>query len=153
MELHFGVVDVAYSSPDAKGATTTGDVAEILEDKYHVMRTFYELHDVEIAEAVVNVLAGDLENMLQGAEGIMGADVSTRLGSISLTGSGSGGRIEEMFRDYLDAREWKYASGQTVEAAEAGISHRKKKKKYQTSRPEFVDTGLYQASFRAWIET
>jgi hypothetical protein len=39
-------------------------------------------------------------------------------------------------------------------AATAGVNHRKKKPyaKANPARPAFVDTGLYQSAFRAWVE-
>ncbi|WP_258170764.1 hypothetical protein [Burkholderia multivorans] len=139
--LHLGVVDVAYTGPDAKPGVTTGDVATFLEDEYHVMRVFLEMYEEEIGELLANDIAGEIESIAQGkpVRGLA-LDVST-------------GKIGELFRDFLDAREWKQASAQAVAAAEEGINHRKKRPyaAENSARPEFVDTGLYQAAFRAWI--
>lgn len=139
--LHLGVVDVAYTGPDAKPGVTTGDVATFLEEEYHVMRVFLEMYEEEIGELLANDIAGEIESIAQGKPvGRLSFDVST-------------GKIGELFRDFLDAREWKQASAQTIAAADEGVNHRKKRPyaAENPARPEFVDTGLYQASFRAWV--
>ncbi|WP_431290403.1 hypothetical protein [Burkholderia cepacia] len=141
LTLHLGVIDVAYTGAGAKPGVTTGDVATFIEDEYHVMRIFLEMYEEEIGELLANEVAGEIESLAQGkpVRGLA-LDVST-------------GKIGELFRDFLDAREWKSASGQAIAAADEGVNHRKKRP-YAAENParaEFVDTGLYQASFRAWI--
>ncbi len=166
MKLRLGVENVAYSDPDAKGATTTGQVAEILEDKYHVMRVFVELHGQEIADALAKDMANSLDAMAN----------SERMSKIPL--AGAMGQIESDFRDYLSADEWQKTTGQAITAAQNGVSHRFKRittgktvrassvssgkvsgadvkivsKKTRGPRPAFIDTGLYSASFRAEIK-
>lgn len=141
MRLVFGVNDVAYTDPGSNRATTTGDVAEYLENDYHVMRTYLELHEKDIGDELVQALAGEIESLAQG-----------KPGRVDL--SGPMAKIESEFRDYLDKGEWRQTSGQVIQAADAGVSRRRKhpyaKRKQRTA---FVDTGLYQASFRAWLET
>jgi hypothetical protein len=140
--LHLGVENVAYSDPDVTGATTTGQVAEILEGKYHVMRLFVELHGQEIADALAKDMANSMDAMLN----------NERISKIPL--AGAMGQIESDFRDYLSADEWQKTSGQAIAAAQNGVSHRFKKVKSKTRgpRPAFIDTGLYSASFRAEIK-
>ncbi|HEX7911786.1 MAG TPA: hypothetical protein VF534_27345 [Paraburkholderia sp.] len=150
--LNLGVVDVAYS--DGDGATTTGDVAGYLEAEYHVMRTFLELHEGEIGDFLADAMAGEIESLAQGKPLVAfgGKDVTTHLGDRVLEGQSVNGRIEEAFRDFLDDGEWQRVSGQTIDAAEQGVSQRKKQpNKKRSARSAFVDTGLYQASFRAWL--
>jgi len=139
VKLLLGVNEVTYS--DAGKATTTGQVAEYLENDYHVMRTFVELNEDYVGEQLANAVAGEIESVAQGKPP-------------SLDFTGPMNRIEERFRDYLDRGEWRGVSGQTVAAADAGVSHRKKNShaKKNKARTAFVDTGLYQASFRAWLE-
>lgn len=152
-KLLLGVVDAAYS--DGGGAKTTGDVAGYLEDEYHIMRTFLESYEDQIGEFLADAMAGEIESLAQGKPVVIfGQDVSTHLGDRTISGQSVNGKIEEAFRDFLDSREWKQTSGQAVDAADQGVSHRKKQpNKKRKARPEFVDTGLYQASFRAWIES
>ncbi|MBR8362169.1 hypothetical protein KDW55_02405 [Burkholderia sp. AU19243] len=105
------------------------------------MRVFLEMYEEEIGELLANDIAGEIESIAHGKPvGRLSVDVST-------------GKIGELFRDFLDAREWKQASAQTVAAADEGVNHRKKRPyaAENPARPEFVDTGLYQASFRAWV--
>lgn len=152
-KLLLGVVDVAYS--DGEGAKTTGEVAGYLEDEYHIMCTFLESYEDKIGEFLADAMVGEIEALAQGKPVlIFGKDVETQLGDRVISGSSVNGKIEEAFRDFLDAREWKQTSGQAVDAADQGINHRKSQPyKKRNARPEFVDTGLYQASFRAWLES
>ncbi len=159
MELVLGVENVAYADPDEKGVTTTQAVARILEKRYHVMRVFYELHESEIQKAIAEDLAN---HVLEGAPNRFPLGTSM-------------GKIETAFRQYLDADEWQKTSGQVIAAAQNGVSHRFKnamntrrqlvgggphgkggkmrmrKGPQRGARPAFIDTGLYQASFRAYI--
>lgn len=141
-QLHLGVVDVAYSDKD--GTTTTGDVAEYLEDDYHIMRTFLELNEGFISETLVDQVAGAIESIAQG----------NRMSSLNL--NPAMGKIEERFRDFLDSGEMQRTlpATQPIKAADAGVNHRKKKPHAKANKPRqaFIDTGLYQASFRAWID-
>jgi hypothetical protein len=152
--LMLGVVDVAYSGED--GAKTTGEVAGYLEDEYHIMRTFLEVYEDRIGEFLADAMAGEIESLAQGKPVVIfGKDVDTQLGDRVISGASVNGKIEESFRDYLDAREWEALSGQKVEAADSGVTQRKKRSNANSNpaRPAFVDTGLFQASFRAWLET
>jgi hypothetical protein len=147
-------VDIAYTENGE--STTTGDVATYLENDYHVMRTFLELHEDEIGDFLADAMAGEIESLAQGKPVIPLAshNVTTQLGDRVIDGHSVNGRIEEAFRGYLDSREWQLISGQTVDAADAGVNHRKKRpySSKNKARAAFVDTGLYQASFRAWLD-
>lgn len=143
--LHLGVLDVGYT--DAQGTTTTGDVAEILESRYHIMRTFVELKEDLIARVLVDQVAGAIESIAQGKR--MTPDWKPSMG-----------KIEEAFRDFIDSGEMQtqftsfaqtLPEGLTIQAAAEGINHRMKDPDTGTSRVAFKDTGLYQASFRAWV--
>jgi hypothetical protein len=153
VKLCLGVVDVAYS--DGDGATTTGDVAGYLEDEYHVMRTFLELYEDEIGTLLADAMAGEIEGLAQGRPVlIFGKNVETKLEDRTISGVSVNGKIEEEFRNYLDSREWKQVSAQAVEAADKGVKHSKKNPyAKRDARAEFFDTGLYSASFRAWVES
>ena len=143
MKLELGVEDVAYSDPDASGATTTGEVAEILEAKYHVMRVFAELHGQDMADAITKDLANSMDALLNGE----------KISKVPLQSAMN--QIEADFRDYLSADEWQKTSGQAIAAAQNGVSHRFKSARNTEGkrgpRPAFIDTGLYQRSFRAKV--
>jgi hypothetical protein len=145
MKLVLGVVDLPYSRRGrrgSKGSQTTGDIAEILESKYHVMAHFVEQHGPEIGDDLANAMAGNLESILMGAppRGDMFA--------------GATSQIEDRFRKMLAAKELDALGypGIPTEAALKGVSHRFKGKRSGGPRPSFQDTGLYSSSFKAQIE-
>lgn len=158
--LSLGVVDLAYVGGDDK-ATTTGDVAEILEEEYGVMEVFFEAKKDKILKQVNDALVHQIEALMQGASPPKG-------GTIFLP------EVESMFRDFINTREIESITGQT-EAARLGISHRFKNAQNKTvspksivagkgkavkivavasrgSRASFVDTGLYISSMKAWLK-
>ncbi|SYP56946.1 Uncharacterised protein [Klebsiella pneumoniae] len=61
--FHLGVIDIPYEDED----TTTGDVAEYLEEKYQIMQTFFDRYGNDIADLMSKDLAASLENMFAGA--------------------------------------------------------------------------------------
>jgi hypothetical protein len=139
--LNLGVVDVGYK--DDGGQTTTGDVAGYLEDKYHIMRIFFELNEDFITGEIDNAVAGAIQTMA------MGGPNTIELG-------GAMNKIEERFRDFLDSGEMHkiLPESQHSQAALKGINHRKISPNTQKDqRQAFVDTGLYRAAFRSWIES
>lgn len=144
--IHLGILDVPYAERDSdrggkvkSGTQTTGDVAQWLEDKYDVMGNFVKAHEKDIADDMAESVAGALETLMTG--GPVDAD--------PLAEGMSG--IETRFRKFLDDNE---IAGMGVEgvptaASLRGVNHRLKVKK-GTSRPSFIDTGLYQSTFKAW---
>ena len=152
MKLHLGVIDLPYAQAPSKrrrkkisaGTQTTGDVAGWLENDYHVMEHFWALHSGEVVQALEGSLQGAIDNM------IMGAPMSA-----SAFGSAESA-IEDRFKQMLSNRELDVLGfpGIPTAAAQAGVSHRRKRPSVKRGpRPSFIDTGLYQASFKAWVET
>lgn len=140
MKLNLGVIDEAYSA--GNGVQTTGKVARILEDNYHVMEKFYELHGEAVSKAVSDAVGGAIESMLRGGEQVVGPalDVS---------------RIKAQFMSYLDSGEWEKASGQRIKAAHNRHTvHHNDGSTEQSRRSDkaFVRTGQYENAFIAWIE-
>lgn len=150
LTLHLGVYDLPYSqAPKAKrrkvaiGTQTTGDVAGWLEDKYGVMEMFYEMHAEDVvAPALEDAIDGAFEDLLMGAP----LDVS-------IFGSAEG-RIDDAFRKALDMKEFdNMIGGVPTAAAERGVDHRKKHPYVKRpARQSFIDTGLYQSSFKSWVD-
>ncbi|HEX8711542.1 MAG TPA: hypothetical protein VF730_06690 [Terracidiphilus sp.] len=150
--LNLGVVDVGYT--DDEGSVTTGDVASWLEERYHIMRTFVELNEGFIEKCLVDAASGAIESIAQGRPiSGLNAGLGTRLDARQLFGSSVNERIEERFRDFLDSGEMNryLPPSQQSQAAAQGINHRKKNPNTGQGRQAFVDTGLYQAAFRAWM--
>ncbi len=140
LTLHLGVVDLPY--PHETEGTTTGDVAEFLEAKYHVMQTFYDAHEQDVAEALSEGMRDVLEATL------MGAPAKNDPFLAGTTG------IESLFHRFLESGEIEAlgVEGVPTQAAKDRKSLRHKKKVNPRPRPSFIDTGLYDASFKAWVE-
>lgn len=157
--LHLGVVDVPYvdkeapaaqrkrikaGKPPAANELTTGDVAEILEDKYHVMEVFYEVHKDDIAKDLEKSVEGALETIMMSGP----SDVDPFGDATS--------KIDERFTDFLTNREMEKLGypGVPTQAALDGVNHRLKHPYAAKNkrRPSFVDTGLYLASFKSEVE-
>lgn len=163
MKLELGVIDLPYADPAPKprkaprrpgrrprkrrqdgdrGSKSTGDVAEILEAKYHIMEHFVQLHGGDISRALENSLQGALESILLGAPT-----------TIDAFGTGTS-QIEDDFKNMLSLKELEGIGypGIPTEAAKKGVSHRFKRPYVRRARRRsFIDTGLYQSSFKAWV--
>jgi hypothetical protein len=170
-------LDVAYSSahtsdPDSPAAqTTTGEVAERLEEKWQPMGTFYEQNKQSIAEWLAEDMAASLNDLIKRGSAIKGSGKRTTFGlhqwyepkgerrtltseSSSLT-YGADQKIERAFRRFLASNvmqtimDVKQQGG--TYSAKQGVSHRfKRPNAKRKARPVFIDTGLYSATFRAW---
>lgn len=131
--------------PYSDGDKTTGDVAQILEDKYGVMQTYVDtLGQDTIAKALENSVVNAVESMLMGSNSA----------SINLTAEGEG-EIEAAFRQFLEQQDMDgRVDGVPTKASLKGTNHRFKHPYAQDnpSRPSFIDTGLYSASMKAWTE-
>lgn len=158
MRLHLGVIDVPYqtgptlrpsraarrpgSNVPPNVGQTTGDVAEILEDHYHVMEFFYEDLGPDV---IVKALEQSMENAL--------ADIQAGgPPTLNLTQDGEE-EIRTAFQIFIDQEEMdNIAPGVPTAASIRGVNHRLAHPyaKGNPSRPSFKDTGLYQQSFRAW---
>jgi hypothetical protein len=159
--LHLGVIDQPYRhvGPGYRGrgrkrrpvksvgSKTTFEVAEILERKYHVMELFFEAHADAILEHVVEAMQGATETAL-----MTGTPPSP---SLDPTSTGME-HIRVMFNEFLDKEEMAHLGvpGVPTLAAIHGVSHRfaHPYAKGRGRRPSFIDTGLYETSFRAWVD-
>jgi hypothetical protein len=150
--LHLGVTDIPYATAvptkgrraASTGGQTTGDVAEILEDKYHIMEIFFEEHQKEIAVAVEESIGDALETLLSG---------HSPGGNATAAASAD---IETLFKRFISNGEMDSLGypGVPTAAALAGVNHRLAHPyaKGNAARVSFRDTGLYEASFKAWID-
>lgn len=139
--IHLGVIDLPYTQGDgADGAKTTGDVAEILEAKYGLMDGFMWLHGDDVSAIMADSMAGSIESIMAGAPP---------------SGDPYGmSKIEALFRKFLDDEEAQYISSELpipTQAALDGKSARFKRRR-GPPRPSFIDSGTFQAAFKAWIE-
>lgn len=159
INLHLGVIDLPYQT----NRQTTGEIAQYLENKYNIMEGFYQLYQDEIAKALAHSMAGSLNSILNGAN----ASTHDPFGSATSL-------IDVKFKQFISNEEitkfagniqYRTAGGSTIptKAALEGRSSRfkigknwkwikKGKKSIGVRRPSFIDTGLYQASFKSWIK-
>jgi hypothetical protein len=134
MKLVLGVVEVPY----AEGREDTGEVAEILEGKFHVMQTFVDMKMDQIVGFIENGIVGALESQLLGAP----AGHDTYGSAMS--------EVEELFHTYIDKEEHGIQTKAKL-APKAG-ARRKRQYRQVASKITFVDSGLYRNNFKAWIE-
>jgi len=138
--LVLGVIDVPYDDRGG-GTVTTSQVAQFLENKYHVMGTFVEVHKADIERRLIDSVNGALEDLFSGApvrdpyaEGVQG--------------------IKQDFSRFLYTAEMEKLgiAGVPTGAALKRRSLRFKDKKAKKVRPSFIDTSTYELSFRAWTK-
>jgi hypothetical protein len=123
---------------------TTGDVAEILEDKYHIMEVYYETLGADI-------VAGSLEHSLDDAIRDIQAGAPVKGLSVTLAVEQE---LKTAFQIFIDQEEMNGRAGVPTKAALKGVNHRFMHP-YSSSnpaRPSFRDTGLFENSFVAWFE-
>lgn len=183
MKLHLGVLDIPHSTgSDSEDYVTTGDVAVILEDRYHIIELYVEeIGHEHIARAFEESAKTAIEDIFSGKQ--TGAAEYMAGGSsemFALTGDATQ-EIEDSFRIFIDQKELDFvmpgvptfaSTGgeisvteysvdkagnpkvRTVRRQRGAVNHRLKHPyaKDNPPRPSFRDTGLYQASFRAWVE-
>jgi hypothetical protein len=142
--LHLGVLVQPYRASGKKvSAITTGDVAQILEDKYGVMAAFYRVREKDIGNAIENSLQGAMESMMMGGRAIDPWGAATQ-------------GIQRSFRYFISSSESERVGipGTPTKAALRGVNHRLKHPyaKRNKRRPSFRDTYLYMNSFRAWVD-
>lgn len=165
--LNLGVIDQPYMTPPGQmkapkhparaakkvrgrrgggggSLITTGDVATILEEKYHILEHFMALHGQEVADDIAGSVKNAIESIFQGAP---------------LTLDPFGGatsKIEDRMKQMLSLKELDAIGypGIPTHAAQMGYSKRfKQPRKRRQPRPSFIDTGLMQASYKAWVTT
>ncbi len=155
IKLHLGVADLPYSHTENLGqvkkgpnqgkdyASTTGDVAVILEEKYGIMEHFWNAHLEEITKYLEDGIEGAFESLM------MGAPPSPDPFAAGTT------EVEKLFQTFLDSGEIEQMGvpGVPTKASLERRSLRFKKKKNPKSRPSFIDSGTYESSFRCWGES
>jgi hypothetical protein len=141
LKLHLGVLDVPYTD----ASKSTGDVAEILEAKYHVIELFYEeLGADHVQEALEHSADIAIKDLFSGAPAA----------SVDLTFEATE-ELRTAFAIFVDQKELDgVVPGVPTAASLKGVNHRLKHPYAAANpeRPSFKDTGLYQSSFRAWVE-
>ena len=123
------------------GEETTGDVATWLENKYKPMEAYLATHGQEVADHLAQSMIGAMETQAMG-------------GPVGDSYAEGADKIAQGYRDFLASGEIETLGipGLPTDAAQRGVNHRFKLKKGH-ARPSLIDTGLYQSSSTAWVET
>jgi len=135
--LNLGVHEV----PHFRGKTA-GDVASILEHGYKIVETFFNMHEAEITNALVESYTNSAMAMFEGAPA-------------TLNPAGDAiGKIETMFKKAVFMQEFDgLIPGVPTRAALTGASKwRKRGRKVRASRSSFVDSDIYRSSFTVWVD-
>lgn len=124
----------------APGQETTGDVAQILEEKYNILETFSREYEKEIADALSHALVGAIQILVMGNTQNADPYASAAL------------EIETAMKLFLDMGGMDGSGNVPTKAALRGVNRRLKHPyaKGNPSRPSFIDTGTMQSNYRAW---
>ncbi|MGP0902098.1 hypothetical protein [Serratia sp. CY76391] len=136
MKVCLGVVDLPYVED---GGTTTHEVAEFLEDRYNLFTWFWTLHKDTIVNEVGEHLAFAIVNHIQHGVPMVGNEML--------------GETMRTFNIFLEQEEMAGLPGVPTGAAIRRENARLKSGKGKGERrPSFIDTGIFKASFIAWID-
>ena len=130
---------------------TTFDVAERLEEQYHVMELFFEEVGIDlIAKALEHSVESAIQNVFMGSPANDEPLIPYKQGPLNEAMS----EIETAFKHFLSLQFLDgVVPGVPTQAALKGVNHRMKHPYApRPSRPSFIDTGLYETNFKAWID-
>lgn len=145
MKLKLGVIDV----PEPNGNTSYG-VGKILEEKYTLFSSYVEMHHKDIEHELCEAIVGAFETFQ--ATGYVAKKPFDAAGQeLTL------GLKQFIYKEELAGK----VAGVPTQAALEGITTRKvgrgKKSKFKRTktgvrRPSFIDSGIFEASTKVWIE-
>ena len=121
MIISLGVVELPY----AEDGKTTGDVAEILEDKYDVMQKFADQNIDQIAEYMADSFVGAIESRFAGAPE-----------DFNVFGSAMA-NIEDRFVEYINKGEHGIITKEKSEGT--GKAGARKKRQYRKNTNKIVN--------------
>ena len=121
-------------------------VAEVLEERYHIVDFFYSKYKADMALVLTSAFKDAIGKMVSGEWNPKKQDL-TRFMQPGIKA------VEKSFRKFLDNKEMDgMVSGVPTAASLAGVRSGRGSKTLQGQvRPSFVDTGIYKASFRLTI--
>lgn len=137
VKLHLGILDVPYTDADG---ITTGDVAEILEEKYGLLGDgFVPAHAEDIAQVMAESVQASLEALVAGV-------------TVHPFAAGCS-QISSMMKRFLTTQEAERVGlpGVPTAAALAGVNKRLKTKR-GARRPSFIDSSEMVSSYVAWVD-
>lgn len=165
MKLNFGVIETPYRYDKQKlskkgkplkkkitveKAVTTFEVAGFIEKKYSLLEVFFRENERYIKDQLTESLEKAIEAVMSGAPPTF--DPFGRATA----------NIETLFKVQLssNAFDWKIpgvptaASGRVFGLRWGGVNHRLAHPYAWTNppRPSFIDTGIFQSSFKVWMD-
>lgn len=152
LTLNLGVIDQPYSNAKymdgvKPSAATTAQVAVWLENKYHIMEHFWMIYgapdNAPIQKAMLDSLSKTIRTLMVSRQAPR---------NINPFGTAMG-QVEFLFKQMLDKKELDHLAYPGIPTLQSlkGYSNRFKRRR-GPPRPSFIDTGLYSASFKAWLE-
>ena len=145
MKLKLGVIDV----PEPNGNTSYG-VGNILEEKYTLFSSYVEMHQKDIENELCEAIVGAFETYQ--TTGYFPKNPFISAGEeLTL------GLKKFIYQEELAGK----VAGVPTQAALEGVTTRKvgrgKKSKFKRTktgvrRPSFIDSGIFEASTKVWIE-
>ena len=116
-------------------------MANILEQHYHIMDTFFRLNQEKVADLLATSVRNQIVNIFAGAppQANPFAEGEQAIGA--------------MFKEFIEQERMPPTGAPwpiPTRAALMGVNHRLKLKK-GAPRPSFRDTGTYEAAFKAWV--
>lgn len=135
MKISLGVMEIPYAD-DGKN---TGEVAEILEGKFHVMQIFADKNLDKIAGYIEDGIAGALESVAAGAPE-----------NFNVFGSAME-NITDRFHEYIDNEEHGILTKEKKYGTQKAGARKKRQYRKATNKTTFVDSGLYRNNFVAWV--
>ena len=145
--LNLGVLDIPRQTfvegrpVDSASPLMMSELADILEDKYHVFEHFWQMHKEEIASELISAMNKELFQK--------GSGRRIQFTNRALT------EIKNKFSRFITMKEMDALGypGIPTQASLDGVDHRKKHPyAKRPPRPSFDDTGQYMTSFIAWLD-
>jgi hypothetical protein len=124
--------------------TMTADkLSKILERKYGIVETFSEVYEEEIHSLINNGFREIAERMIQNRGGETRAKIKNLMKPYT-------DQVQSMFKTFIDDEEMNgMVPGVPTDASKG---KRRKRGISTRQRPSFSRTGIYKASFRAWVK-
>lgn len=151
MKLKLGVIEV----PEPGGITSYG-LGKILEDKYSLFSSYVEMHHKDIENELCEALAGAFETFQKTGHvakkpfDAAGQKLSLGLKKFIYEEELAGKVAGVPTKAALEGLSTRTMNGKTPKKVRAGQKF--KKVKTGVRRPSFIDTGIFEASTKVWIE-
>jgi len=151
LKLKLGVVEVL----EPNGITSYG-LGNILEEKYTLFSAFVDIHQQEISNQLSESLAGAMEtflatgNMPKNPFNAAGEELTLSLKKYIYTEELAGKVAGVPTQAALEGISTRTMNGKNPRKVKGGQKF--KRVKTGVRRPSFIDTGIFEASTKVWIE-